>query len=292
MREKVLLLLKSLSVCNRGLSNYELCKLLSFEEENELESFIQTELGSLIDILDEQWRIKSEDLKRFFRLNLVPEDQEVSIHQLIVKSYKVTLDYSMPLLDEKVHHLYKAKDYSGLKQFLSDIEHFLLFYTPYYKLTLFKYWSLLEQAGFEPVAEYVRSLEGYEARAGLSSLDLLKVILQLSRFFKELADFESDATPELLHPQILNKHTMRGERPEPKKPWAEITATSADPFGRYVPTQVDGCSVDSILCKAKNKAPGTWALTISKANKLQQTLETAAPLTIWLRLEFRLNFKG
>lgn len=227
-QERIWIVLKCLCLCRRGLSDFELCRLLSIESESELVPLITCELDGLIDKLDEQWRIKSADFKRYVRMKLITEDDEVNLHQAIVRSYKVTLDYSLPLLEEKVYHLYKAKDYSGLKQFLSDIEHFLLFYTPFYKLTLFHYWSLLEQAGFEPVSEYVRSLEGYEARAGLGSVDLLKVILQLSRFFKELADFEGTNTPEFRHPKVLNKHTVRGERPNPKLPWAQ--SPSGDPF--------------------------------------------------------------
>lgn len=225
-------MLRCLSISRRGLSNFELCKLIAVENEEEVESLLESELGDLVIRLDLQWNIAWKEFKREAKRKLVPEGEEIKLHQAIVKSYRITLEHSIPLLDEKIHHMYKGKDYSGLKQFLSDIEHFLLFYTPYFKLTLFHYWSLLEHAGFEPVTEYVRSLEGYESRAGLTSLDLLKVILQLSRFFKELADFESEATPQFRHPKVLNKHTVRGERTDPKYP-APPTNASTDPFGTF-----------------------------------------------------------
>ena len=210
-RETFLRVMKSLSVSRRGLSSFELCRLTALESEEDLHLLISNYLDGVLDKLEGQWMIEFPELKEAARRFLVPEAEEVSLHQAIVKSYKVTLEYSMPLLEEKVYHLYKAKDFSGLKQFLSDLEHFLLFFTPFYKPLLFKYWTLLEQAGFEPVTEYLRTLEAYESRASLSAFDLVKVILQLSRFFKELSDFESTETPEFSHPKVLNKHTIRGE---------------------------------------------------------------------------------
>lgn len=82
-------------------------------------------------------------------------------------------------------------------------------FNPTTKLDLFRYWKFLESAGYEPVGEYCTALEAYEIRSNPDAPDLSKIILQLSRFFKEYSDFETSLTPQFLHPSVLNKHTFK-----------------------------------------------------------------------------------
>lgn len=202
---------KILAVCQQGLSDFELCKLLDFEDSQTLSFFMDQYFQGVASKFQVQWVMEFNELKHYIRTCVIGEEERVQLHQEISKSYQVTMEKDILLLEERIYHLCKSKDYSGLKQFLSDIEHFLFFYNPFTKRSLFRYWQYLEQAGFEPVLEYSKSMDAFESRAIPSSYDLLKIIMQLSRFFKEFSDFEGQGTPEFQHPSILNKHSLRSD---------------------------------------------------------------------------------
>lgn len=234
-REKVEKAAKILAVCQHGLSDYELCKLLDFSDSQGLDSFLSHYFEGIISKYQIQWVMDFEEFKRHIRVRVVNDEERASLHLVISRSFQVSMEKDILLLEERIYHLFKAKDYSGLKQFLSDIEHFLFFYNPYTKRSLFRYWLYLEQAGFEPVVEYSKSLDAFESRANPSSYDLLKIIMQLSRFFKEFTDFEANDTPDFQHPSILNRHSLRGEVPGHKK--IEVTSQfnlKIDAFSRLV----------------------------------------------------------
>jgi hypothetical protein len=242
MKDKVALqALHFLSLCQKGLSDYELLKLLTpfqIEELSQMDhkhgdsaespssrldqhkkqqisslispiAIIQEKLHDIVAKFDILWIVTSNHLKHFIAKNKLSPEARIKAHSQISKSYEITLRKNLTLLEEKIYHIYKSKDYSGLKQALADIEHFLLLYNPVMKLDLFLYWKFLEMAGYEPVAEYAKSVDAFESRASPPGLDLFKIILQLSRFFKEFADFENSNTPEFEHPKIVNKSTLR-----------------------------------------------------------------------------------
>ena len=201
--------LKLLSVCQKGLSEYEILTLLGMEEGDSPISIILEKISDIVAKFDILWIVTSNELKRFVSRGKVTSEEKCILHSRISKSYEVTLTKNLTLIEEKIYHIYKSKDHSGLKQCLADIEIFLLLYNPVMKLDLFRYWKFLEIAGYEPVTEYSKSMDAFESRANPPAIDLFKIILQLSRFFKEFADFENYNTPEFKHPYIVNKQTLR-----------------------------------------------------------------------------------
>lgn len=58
---------------------------------------------------------------------------------------------------------------------------------------------------YDPVVEYNKSIELFEMHYQPQPQNLFRIILQISRFFKEFADFESSSTPEFRHPSIRNR---------------------------------------------------------------------------------------
>jgi hypothetical protein len=56
------------------------------------------------------------------------------------------------------------------------------------------------------VIEYNKAIEGFEMHYHPSSDDLFRIITQISRFFKEFADFESYYTPKFRHPKIVGNN--------------------------------------------------------------------------------------
>lgn len=211
LAEKAIKILKYLSICHYGLSDYELTKILGIQNNEDLNELICRHLGDLVSKYQLQWRIDDKEFRRYVKHSVVSSEERVTMHMHISSSYQVTMDKNILLLEERIYHLYKAKDFSGLKQFLADIEHFLFLYNPFTKRNLFLYWRQLEKAGFEPVIEYSKAIDSFEVRANPTSYNLLQIILQLSRFFKEFADFEEGDMPDFKHPHVLNKHFLRGE---------------------------------------------------------------------------------
>ena len=112
---------------------------------------------------------------------------------------------SIRKLEEQTINYFMSNEYSLLKQTISDIENFLLLFNPYTKYDLCRYWQALEKKGYDPVIEYNKRLESFELHFEPRPEDLFIIILQISRFFKEFADFETKTTPKFRHPFIKGK---------------------------------------------------------------------------------------
>lgn len=52
------------------------------------------------------------------------------------------------------------------------------------------------------MAEYNRTLEGFVQKYSPNNEEIFVILLQLSRFLRELADFETKATPQFKHPSL------------------------------------------------------------------------------------------
>lgn len=52
------------------------------------------------------------------------------------------------------------------------------------------------------MAEYNKSLEGFVGRYSPNNQEIFVILLQLSRFLRELADFETQSTPQFKHPSL------------------------------------------------------------------------------------------
>lgn len=101
--------------------------------------------------------------------------------------------------------LTKSKNLYLLKNELSKVEVFLIFYNPFYKIQYLQYWETLIASRFDPVYEFTRALESFETHVKPSEPDLFFVIFQLGRFFYDLVNYEDDNFPESKHPKIINR---------------------------------------------------------------------------------------
>lgn len=106
---------------------------------------------------------------------------------------------------EQTHHYYAGDEHFMLKQTISNIENFLFIFNPYTKYDLCRYWQLLEEKGYDPVNEYNKRLEMFDVQYSPTPRDLFIIMLQVSRFFKEFAEFETKHTPKFRHPFIRDK---------------------------------------------------------------------------------------
>lgn len=89
-------------------------------------------------------------------------------------------------------------------------------FVPEIKQELAQYWQILELHKYDPVAEYNKALEGFVVKYFPNNQELFVILIQLSRFFKELADLETTFTPEFRHPPLrgqseLESITLLGE---------------------------------------------------------------------------------
>ena len=74
---------------------------------------------------------------------------------------------SLRNLEERCFHLNRAsttKSYFSLKETLSNIENFLLFFNPINKFNFSFYWSVLIDKNYEPVIEFNKSIEIFTLR--------------------------------------------------------------------------------------------------------------------------------
>lgn len=125
---------------------------------------------------------------------------------------------SVRKLEEQIYVLLQAKAWFQLKQTVSNIENFLVLFNPVHKYLLCKCWDSLIAQNYDPVIEYNKSLESFEMHYQPCVTDLYRIVLQLSRFFKEMVDYESDSLPEFRHPLIKNKLlTHQKKLPEKEK---------------------------------------------------------------------------
>lgn len=130
---------------------------------------------------------------------------------------------SIRKLEEQTINYFFAREYHELKQTISDIENFLILFNPYTKYDLCRYWQWLEGEGYDPVIEYNKRLEIFDIHFEPKPEDLFIIILQISRFFKEFADFETRKTPDFKHPFIRGK-LMQLKEGEEKEEHSEFRA--------------------------------------------------------------------
>src|ERR1700712_4159509 len=95
-----------------------------------------------------------------------------------------------------------GKFWIKLKDLISNIEVFSIMFVPEIKHELASYWQCLEQHKYDPVAEYNKALEGFVVKYRPNNQELFVILIQLSRFFKELADLETKFTPQFKHPPL------------------------------------------------------------------------------------------
>jgi hypothetical protein len=109
---------------------------------------------------------------------------------------------SVRKLEELLYQINHSSQLFRLKETISMIDNFLLLYNPYNTFDLCRYWQIMEENGFDPVTEYNRSVEEFEIHYHPNPEDMFRIILQISRFFKEFGDFELVMTPDFRHPPI------------------------------------------------------------------------------------------
>lgn len=143
------------------------------------------------DFIEYTNKMYSDDQIEFFYKNIADalDDQENSVRKI----------------DEQTFAYIHAKEYFTVKQLLSSIENFLVFFNPQNKLDLYSHWNTLIKQTYDPVIEYNKSLELFEMHCQPKPNDLFSIVIQLSRFFIDLADFEDHEIPEFRHPKIINR---------------------------------------------------------------------------------------
>jgi hypothetical protein len=251
----VLKILKYLSISKNGLSDEELSYLLNLENGSPQLQLVYYKMKGVIRKLGRLWWLVDPGFKGFIRKRVLDKSQKLRMHKEVVKSYKFTLNAVLPLVEEKIYHLYKSKDYSSLKQALTDIEYFLLLFHQDNKLQLFYYWKQLEKVGYEPVEEYSKSIENFDSRTTLTSKDLFMIILQMTRFFKEFGDFEVRWTPSFQHPLIQNKHAIKTDEEHKKDSINQLDKTEQWRRARRSPGESPNSSMNSTLRRIEKDAP-------------------------------------
>jgi len=133
------------------------------------------------------------------------EEESVELHRQQAQVIELITDNSIAKLERLTFHLHSSREFFRLKEIISNIENFLLFYNPFTKYDLCKYWQCLEERGFDPVIGYNKSVEEFDMHFRPKTEELFRIIVQVSRFLREFADFETAYTPSFRHPPIKGK---------------------------------------------------------------------------------------
>lgn len=198
-----------LSITFKGLTLVELFELTQINEEEWrlMLTFFKTNFNCYHDTV---WSMSNDTLKqciykRYLQGKTTDGRAILHIYHLNLGNQMNKTTNSIRKLEEQTINYFFAQEYHLLKQTIADIENFLIMFNPYTKYDLCRYWQCLEGQGYDPVIEYNKRLELFDLHFEPKPEDLFITILQISRFFKEFADFETKNTPTFRHPQVRDK---------------------------------------------------------------------------------------
>lgn len=168
--------MQSLVVTHKGLTLVELANIsnLSIQTVELILSYFSkfcSHFKNLYNILNIplQKYFEKKDLKEI-RLGIAREVQKSSFNIRTIEEISVAM--------------FLSKEYFSLKQYLCQIENFLLLNNEHTKLLLHQFWKVLEQKGYDIVQEYNKSIEIFEVRFMLPDKQIFLINLQISHFLK------------------------------------------------------------------------------------------------------------
>ena len=194
-------LMKYLAATFKGLTLEELEKLSNLNRDATVMA-VEVLKPALVQI-NGYYRFYCEPIISHVKSSWIKEDLPV-IHRQIGEGLNSAAN-SVRKLEEQILNLFEAKAWFLLKQIISAIENFLILFNPAHKYLLSLCWGSLVRQNYDPVIEYNKALELFEMHYQPTIENLFQIILQLSRFFKELVDFEGEYLPEFRHPLIRNR---------------------------------------------------------------------------------------
>lgn len=169
-------LLLSLIVTHKGLTLVELANIsnLPISKIEQILSYFSkfcsfyNNLYNIINIPFQKY-FEKKDLKEI-RLDIAKEVQKSLFNIRTVEEVSVAM--------------FLSKEYFSLKQYLCQIENFLLLNNEHTKLLLHQFWKILEQKGYDIVQEYNKSIEIFEVRFMLPDKQIFLINLQICCFLK------------------------------------------------------------------------------------------------------------
>ena len=216
-KQKFIEMMVYLSITFKGVTLQELFDLtgINMKEWTLSLVFFKTYISCYKETL---WRISNDTLtkviyERYMENVVVNGKPIIQRYYLNLGNQMNRTENSIRKLEEQTINYFFAQEYYLLKLTISDIENFLILFNPYTKYDLCRYWQHLEGQGYDPVIEYNKRLELFDLHFEPKPEDLFITILQISRFFKEFADFETNKTPKFRHPFIRDKfeHSIEHE---------------------------------------------------------------------------------
>lgn len=213
--QKYIDLLVYLCLTFKGITLSELFELakINLEEWNLALAFFKTYFNCYKNTY---WSISNDVLKKSiikkYLTDKIKDGKPVQLtyHLNLGNQMNKTMNSIRKLEEQSINYFF-AQEYYLLKQTIADIENFLVLFNPYTKYDLCRYWQYLEGQGYDPVIEYNKRLESFDVHFEPKPEHLFIIILQISRFFKEFADFETKKTPKFRHPEIKDKFVQVDE---------------------------------------------------------------------------------
>ena len=201
--------MKYLILVHKGLSKDELVRLVNLEEER-VEMIVRL-LDAVILKNGDHYKIYLSNVVEYVKTKYFDANSEMTLFKHIAEVLDATPN-SVRKLEELIYSLTESKSWFQLKQIVSAVENFLILFNPEHKFGLGICWSNLISQHYDPVVEYSKSLELYEMHYQPTIEELYQIVLQISRFMKELMDLTQDELPEFRHPFIRNRILTKTEK--------------------------------------------------------------------------------
>lgn len=193
-----------IALTRSGISEDELCRLSNCKRRTVISML---ELFAPFLHNSGGFYILKHDIFRLAIMQKFPIEHET----LHLEMIRILDDHKLTIrkIDELLFHLCESKNWMRLKDLLTQLEVFIIMYSAPYKMELYMYWVKLEQQHFDPVQEYNRALEEFVAQYSPSSKDLFMLLIQFCRFFKDLAEVESNYTSKYRHPHFRGYYELK-----------------------------------------------------------------------------------
>ena len=190
-----------LAVSSSGLSKNELALLI--ERPLNLENYLQF-FDFIIFKHGNRFHLPNSALKHIVIEKFFPKTQ--ILHAEIGNS----LGSSSPnRICDIAFHIYRSKDWTKLKTYISVIPVFFALYNHENILDLFIYWAKLEKQKFDPIECYNKSLETFSNVNNLSPQDLSILLVFLCVFFKDHVEIENQSHCKFKHPSLIGYHELK-----------------------------------------------------------------------------------
>lgn len=170
--------LSFIALSKHGLTEGEIIKLTKSATlywspiYNSLENYLYRNLGQL--------SINNEDFTQAVKIKYLNSESKINHYHTELLEYFQNIDDKERKFDELSYHLYKLGEMENLKNHLSDVDVFMLYYAND-PMLIIKYWNQLKQE-FDIIETYKSVILNYEQKPNVNLAELIEIVNKIGTF--------------------------------------------------------------------------------------------------------------